>query len=78
MDLSNEALTIHAHPANVLPTGAGPLPGRNALVCYGSETGNAQEAAEELARIAGRLRFSTRTCDLNSTPIVSPALPVLL
>ncbi|KAF2232648.1 NADPH dependent diflavin oxidoreductase-like protein 1 [Viridothelium virens] len=51
------------------PCRAGPLPGRTALVCYGSETGNAQEAAEELARIAERLRFSTRICDLNSTPI---------
>ncbi|KAI9711996.1 MAG: NAPDH-dependent diflavin reductase [Bogoriella megaspora] len=48
---------------------AEPLPGRTALVCYGSETGNAQEAAEEVARITERLRFSTRICDLNAVPI---------
>ena len=51
-------------------TAAGPLPARTALVCYGSETGNAQEAAAELARVAERLRFSTRLCDLNAVAIV--------
>ncbi|KAI9659437.1 MAG: NAPDH-dependent diflavin reductase [Bathelium mastoideum] len=42
-------------------------PARTALVCYGSETGNAQDVAEELGRIAERLHFSTHVCDLNST-----------
>ena len=50
-----------------------PLPGRTGLICYGSETGNAQEAAEELAQRAERLRFSIRICDLNSASIVGTA-----
>lgn len=44
---------------------------RTALVLYGSETGNAQDVAEELGRLAERLRFATRVVDLNSIQIVS-------
>jgi len=45
---------------------ASQLPGRTALVLYGSETGNAQEVAEELGRMTERLRFTTQVSDLNS------------
>lgn len=44
---------------------------RTALVLYGSETGNAQDIANELGRIAERLRFLTRVSDLDSIDIVS-------
>ncbi|KAF2277740.1 NADPH dependent diflavin oxidoreductase-like protein 1 [Westerdykella ornata] len=42
------------------------LQGRRALVVYGSETGNAQDIAEELGRIAERLRFDTDVAELNA------------
>ncbi|KAF2787753.1 NADPH dependent diflavin oxidoreductase-like protein 1 [Melanomma pulvis-pyrius CBS 109.77] len=40
--------------------------GRRALVLYGSETGNAQDVAEELGRIAERLRFDAEVTELNA------------
>lgn len=43
---------------------------RKALVLYGSETGNAQDIAEELGRICERLRFATSVCELDSIDIV--------
>jgi len=39
---------------------------RTALILYGSETGNAQDVAEEVGRLAERLRFDTTILDLNS------------
>ncbi|KAB8648456.1 hypothetical protein FH972_026114 [Carpinus fangiana] len=39
---------------------------RTALVLYGSETGTAQDLAEELGRLTERLHFTTRVTDLNS------------
>lgn len=38
---------------------------RSVLVLYGSETGNAQEVAEELAALTERLRFATHVSELN-------------
>jgi sulfite reductase alpha subunit-like flavoprotein len=43
---------------------------RRALVLYGSETGNAQDVAEELGRIAERLRFDTDVAGLNAISLV--------
>ncbi|KAF2763463.1 sulfite reductase flavo protein alpha-component [Pseudovirgaria hyperparasitica] len=43
-----------------------PVPGRSALVLYGSETGSAQDIAEELGRLTERLRFATRVLELNN------------
>lgn len=43
---------------------------RTALVLYGSETGTAQELAEELGRLTERLHFTARVTDLNS---INPA-----
>jgi hypothetical protein len=43
---------------------------RNALILYGSETGNSQEAAEELGRIAERLHFVTRVSEMDHVEIV--------
>ncbi|PSN74632.1 NADPH dependent diflavin oxidoreductase-like protein 1 [Corynespora cassiicola Philippines] len=42
---------------------------RRALVLYGSETGNAQDVAEELGRIAERLRFDTDVAELNAVSV---------
>jgi len=43
---------------------------RNALILYGSETGNSQDAAEELGRIAERLHFVTRVTEMDLVKIV--------
>ena len=46
---------------------------RTALVLYGSETGNAQDLAEELGRTAQRLHFSTEVIPLDSVePVCLP------
>lgn len=44
---------------------------RSALVAYGSETGNAQDVAEELGRLARRLHFTARVTELNNVGLVS-------
>ena len=44
--------------------------GRSALVTYGSETGNAQDVADELGRLAQRLRFIPRVCPLDAVELV--------
>ncbi|KAJ5737493.1 uncharacterized protein N7483_002618 [Penicillium malachiteum] len=38
---------------------------RSVLILYGSETGNAQEVAEELGAVTERLRFATHVSELN-------------
>lgn len=43
---------------------------RSALVLYGSETGNAQDVAQEIARLTERLRFDTTVIDLDSIELV--------
>lgn len=45
---------------------------RSALILYGSETGNAQEVAEELGRIAERLHFVAHVKECNGVKAVSP------
>lgn len=47
---------------------------RSALVLYGSETGTAQDIAEEMGRICERLHFSTRVTELNAITLVRLAL----
>ncbi|KAM0702058.1 hypothetical protein Q7P35_010968 [Cladosporium inversicolor] len=42
---------------------------RTALILYGSETGNAQDVAEEVGRLAERLRFDTTVLDLDSVEL---------
>lgn len=49
---------------------ASTLPARSALVVYGSETGSAQDVAEEMGRIAERLRFDTEVAELNAISLV--------
>ncbi|KAH9866683.1 hypothetical protein J1614_008376, partial [Plenodomus biglobosus] len=55
---------LHAH----LPM-ASTLQARSALVLYGSETGSAQDVAEEMGRIAERLRFDTEVAALNAVSL---------
>ncbi|KAK5118402.1 hypothetical protein LTR62_002916 [Meristemomyces frigidus] len=43
-----------------------PAPSPTALILYGSETGNAQDLAEEVGRLTERLRFTTTVLDLDS------------
>ncbi|KAJ5177018.1 NADPH-dependent diflavin oxidoreductase 1 [Penicillium canariense] len=40
---------------------------RSALILYGTETGNAQEVAEELGALTERLRFATHVSELNQS-----------
>ncbi len=44
--------------------------GRSALVAYGTETGNAQDAAEEIGRVCERLRFRTHVVELDFMSLV--------
>jgi sulfite reductase alpha subunit-like flavoprotein len=46
-------------------------PSRSALILYGTETGNAQEVAEELGALTERLRFATHVSELNQSRPVS-------
>lgn len=48
---------------------------RSALVLYGSETGGAQDVAEEMGRIAERLRFDTQVAQLNAITLVCSVAP---
>lgn len=49
---------------------------RTALILYGSETGNSEDAAQELGRIAERLHFETRVREMDRVEIVRlPHLP---
>lgn len=43
---------------------------RTALILYGSETGNSQDAAEQLGRIAERLRFVTVVAEMDEVNLV--------
>jgi len=43
---------------------------RTALILYGSETGNSQDAAELLGRITERLHFVTRVREMDCVEIV--------
>lgn len=43
---------------------------RTALILYGSETGNSQDVAEELGRVAERLHFVTRVSEMDLIAIV--------
>ncbi|KAI9719653.1 MAG: hypothetical protein M1812_003424 [Candelaria pacifica] len=47
---------------------------RTALILYGSETGNAQDVAEELGRLLERLHFLTRVTDMNSVDVSTLSL----
>jgi sulfite reductase alpha subunit-like flavoprotein len=47
----------------------GHVQGRTGLVLYGTESGAAQDLAEEVGRVTERLRFCTRIAELNSVPI---------
>ncbi|KAK3683212.1 NAPDH-dependent diflavin reductase [Vermiconidia calcicola] len=42
---------------------------RAALILYGSETGNAQDVAEEVGRMAERLRFDTTVLDMDTAQL---------
>ncbi|KAK0262977.1 NAPDH-dependent diflavin reductase [Friedmanniomyces endolithicus] len=51
---------------------------RTALILYGSETGNAQDLAEEVARTTERLRFDTTVLDLDSVSLRDLVKPTLV
>lgn len=43
---------------------------RSVLILYGSETGNSQDAAEQLGHIAQRLRFLANVVEMDSIDLV--------
>lgn len=53
-------------------------PSRSILILYGSETGNAQDSAEELGRICQRQRWETTVEELNNVELVSSNNPLHL
>jgi sulfite reductase alpha subunit-like flavoprotein len=44
---------------------------RSLLILYGTETGNAQDIAEDLDECAQRLRFTTKIEEMNNAQLVS-------
>jgi sulfite reductase alpha subunit-like flavoprotein len=46
---------------------------RTVLVLYGSETGNAQDMAEELGKLCQRLHFTSRVEELDNVDLVGSA-----
>ena len=54
--------------------GTGQRHNRTALILYGSETGNSQDVADELGRMAQRLHFVTRVSEMDEIEIVCPPL----
>lgn len=46
------------------------IPGRSMAVLYGSETGNAEDIAGELARTAERLHFQTTVDEMDGFKLV--------
>jgi hypothetical protein len=46
------------------------LPNRTLIILYGTETGNSQEIAEELGRMAERLHFETVVDEMDSFGLV--------
>jgi len=51
---------------------------RVALILYGSETGNAQDVAEEVGRMAERLRFDTNILDMDSVQLKDMLKPMVV
>ena len=65
--------TLSARLIAELPSMTESADSRTALVLYGSETGNAQDLAEELGRTTQRLHFSTEVVSLdNVEPVCLP------
>ncbi|OHE95240.1 flavodoxin [Colletotrichum orchidophilum] len=58
-----------AKTAGPEPAVVAELPGRSILVLYGSETGNAQDIAEEIGRNAQRLHFKTKVDEMNGAQL---------
>lgn len=46
---------------------------RTILILFGSETGNAQDMAEETGRVCQRLHFKSRVEELNNVDLVRPS-----
>lgn len=57
------------HLADTVVRHQSKTPTRTALILYGSETGNSQDVAEEVGRLAERLRFDTTVLDLDSVQL---------
>ncbi|KAI5357077.1 Putative Flavoprotein-like superfamily [Septoria linicola] len=68
----------HDDGALAQSTQAQRVPSRTALVLYGSETGNAQDAAEEIGRMTERLRFDTTVLDLDSVVLRDLVKPTVV
>jgi hypothetical protein len=61
---------VHSIPSNMAEAIQSQRHDRKALILYGSETGNSQDVAEQLGRIAERLHFITRVYEMDAVEIV--------
>jgi sulfite reductase alpha subunit-like flavoprotein len=57
------------HLADIVVRPQAKTQSRTALILYGSETGNSQDVAEEVGRLAERLRFDTTVLDCDSVQL---------
>jgi sulfite reductase alpha subunit-like flavoprotein len=57
------------HLADIVVRPQAKTQNRTALILYGSETGNSQDVAEEVGRLAERLRFDTTVLDCDSVQL---------
>jgi sulfite reductase alpha subunit-like flavoprotein len=57
------------HLADIVVRSQAKTQNRTALILYGSETGNSQDVAEEVGRLAERLRFDTTVLDCDSVQL---------
>jgi sulfite reductase alpha subunit-like flavoprotein len=57
------------HLADIVVRSQAKTQNRTALILYGSETGNSQDVAEEIGRLAERLRFDTTVLDCDSVQL---------
>ncbi|KAI1386486.1 riboflavin synthase domain-like protein [Hypoxylon trugodes] len=61
----------HNHDYTVGGDGVAQLENRRILIVYGSETGNSQDLAGDLERLAERMHFKTLVCEMNDVELNS-------
>lgn len=64
--------------SNTLYSPASDSLSRSALILYGSETGNAQDVAEEIGRLTERLHFDSTILDLDSVQLRDVVKPTVV
>jgi sulfite reductase alpha subunit-like flavoprotein len=68
--VGHEVTTSAPEQSRAIQGHVGKMDSPTALVLYGSETGNAQDIAQELVHLCERLHFTTSICPLDAVKIV--------